>query len=104
MESEKPLIAECATKCLAAFNQDARLPASIYPQEYSWIENQSGRIAVWTSNIGVFAPGRASLDHRLREVPEVRNAILGLLEVLSGDAQDCECSPKSYKKHDYCIL
>uniref|UniRef100_A0A093VD80 Serine/threonine-protein phosphatase n=2 Tax=Talaromyces marneffei PM1 TaxID=1077442 RepID=A0A093VD80_TALMA len=55
----------------------------------SRVEDQFARFSLWTANIGVFASGRASLDHRLREAQEVHEVITGLLEVLDDRIQEC---------------
>lgn len=37
----------------------------------------------------MFAPGRASIDHRLRYAPEVQNVVIGLLESLDYRIRTC---------------
>lgn len=43
---------------------------------------QFERFGLWASNIGVFAQGSASLDHRLRAAPAAKVAVEGELEGL----------------------
>ena len=90
MEAEQhPTIAECARTCLVSFEQCLQQLASAHPREHSYVEDQLARFAIWIDNIGIFAPGRASMDHRLREVPDIQDVVIGLLEVLDGKIQDC---------------
>lgn len=49
------------------------------------IQNLTGRFNIWTSNIGVFAALRLSMDYRLRDAPEVHNLVLKLLKSLRGN-------------------
>ncbi|KAH7125707.1 hypothetical protein B0J11DRAFT_312300 [Dendryphion nanum] len=49
------------------------------------IQNQTGRFNIWTSNIGVFAPLRLSMDYRLRDAPEIHSLVLKLLHSLRGN-------------------
>ncbi|GAM42187.1 serine/threonine protein phosphatase [Talaromyces pinophilus] len=76
----EPTIAETAGLCFNAFQQCLEKSAFISPREMSRVEDQFARFSLWTANIGVFASGRASLDHRLREAQEVHEVITGLLE------------------------
>ncbi|PYH93865.1 Annexin [Aspergillus ellipticus CBS 707.79] len=52
-------------------------------REQSSIEDQLGRFSIWTSNIGVFATRRASLDYRLRAIPDVQRLVIALLDALN---------------------
>ncbi|KAM0416786.1 hypothetical protein ACHAPD_005723 [Fusarium lateritium] len=53
------------------------------------IEDQVARFSSWAASIGVFAPGSASMDHRLRYAPEVHSVVTGLLESLNYQCQEC---------------
>jgi hypothetical protein len=86
-----PTVAGCAELCLRSFQQCINKAASIHPRELSLIEDQLARFSVWTANIRVFIPGRGSLDHRLREAPDVQGAVAGLLEALDYRLQNCRC-------------
>jgi hypothetical protein len=88
-EPQQPTIAGGAELCLHSFEQCLQQAASIHPRELSLVEDQLARFSVWTANIGVFAPGRASMDHRLREVPDVQVVVTGLLEALDDRIQNC---------------
>lgn len=46
------------------------------------IENQHGRFRVWAENIGVYADGKASLDYRLRDSPNIAKLMLDQLSTL----------------------
>jgi hypothetical protein len=43
------------------------------------LENELGRVKIWAGNIGVFADGNASTDHRLRNNPDIKLAIVQML-------------------------
>lgn len=86
----EPTIAETAGLCFNAFQQCLENSAFISPREMSRVEDQFARFSLWTANIGVFASGRVSLDHRLREAQEVHEVITGLLEVLDDRIKECK--------------
>lgn len=44
---------------------------------------------VWAKNLGVFAPGQASLDYRLRDATDLRDGFVLLLESLSTELMQC---------------
>jgi hypothetical protein len=45
----------------------------------SELENELGRFKIWAGNLGVFAPGNASADYRLREDSDIREVIIQML-------------------------
>jgi hypothetical protein len=83
-------IAGTAELSFHLFQQCLQLSPAIPPQELSLVEDQFARFSTWAANIGVFAPGRASMDHRLREAPYVQGAVTGLLETVNNRVQDCK--------------
>lgn len=54
-----------------------------------WSENQNARSKIWSSNLGVFAQGHASVDYRLRGFDEIRRLIIQLLEALDKNLSYC---------------
>lgn len=90
MDSELT-IGGTASLCLNTFQQCLEKSAFISPREMSRVEDQFARFSLWSANIGVFASGRSSLDHRLREAQEVHEVITGLLEVLDHRIKECTC-------------
>ncbi|RYP07570.1 hypothetical protein DL765_009120 [Monosporascus sp. GIB2] len=56
--------------------------SSIHPQLRNDLENQLGRFKIWAGNIGIFAPGNASADHRLRDDQDVKEVIIQMLDRL----------------------
>ncbi|RAK81851.1 uncharacterized protein BO72DRAFT_420696 [Aspergillus fijiensis CBS 313.89] len=80
-------IAATADRCLNLFQQCLQQSASISSLEMTLVEDQLARFSLWAANIGVFAGGRASLDHRLREAQEVHEVIIGLLETLEDQVE-----------------
>jgi hypothetical protein len=89
-EQQNGTIAEDAGICLHSFNECLAHFALLPPQQQSGIEDQLGRFSIWTSNIGVFAPTRASLDYRLRGVADLHRLVRGLLRTLNEHIQRCE--------------
>lgn len=91
LESAAPqlTVAELARACLGSFQKCLDRAAEIHPRETTLVEDQIARFSVWTANSGAFAPSRASLDHRLREAPDVQDAVGGLLEAIELRAQSC---------------
>ncbi|KAK2754462.1 serine/threonine protein phosphatase [Colletotrichum kahawae] len=91
LESATPqlTVAELARACLGSFQKCLNKAAELHPRESTLVENQIARFSVWTASIGVFAPSRASLDHRLREALDVQDAVGGILEAIELRAQSC---------------
>ncbi|KAF2182859.1 hypothetical protein K469DRAFT_690585 [Zopfia rhizophila CBS 207.26] len=56
--------------------------SSIHPQLRSDLENHLGRFKIWAGNLGIFAPGNASADHRLRDDQDVKDVIIQMLDRL----------------------
>jgi hypothetical protein len=84
-----PTVAACAESCLNSFQRCLNQAAAIHARELSLVEDQLARLSLWCSNISVFALGRGSLDHRLREAPDVQDAISGVLEALDYRLHGC---------------
>ncbi|KAH8742706.1 hypothetical protein F5883DRAFT_513040, partial [Diaporthe sp. PMI_573] len=82
-------IASVAELNLRSFQQCLHQAARLHPRELAMIEDQLARFSLWASGIGVFARGRASMDHRLREAPDIYDAVESLLEDLADSIQDC---------------
>jgi hypothetical protein len=83
---EDTTIASYAAACVRSFNQC--LSSDTLPSyENGWTEDQLARFNIWAANLGVFARGHASADHRLRDCDEIRNLILQLLEALCENLQ-----------------
>ncbi|KAM0154324.1 hypothetical protein ACHAQE_000828 [Botrytis cinerea] len=52
------------------------------PNLRSELENELGRFKIWAGNLGVFAPGRASVDYRLRDDADVKEVLIQMLDRL----------------------
>lgn len=87
---EVKTIAHAAQLCLQSFDTCLGIAGDLGPKEFALIQNQLGRLSLWISNIGVFALNRASIDYRLRDVPDTHSLVKGLVEVLNGNIQQCE--------------
>ncbi|KAI1427238.1 hypothetical protein F5Y12DRAFT_180747 [Xylaria sp. FL1777] len=84
-----PTIAERTDSCFKSFQHCLNEAATIHSRELSLVEDQLARFSLWSSNIRVFAAGRGALDYRLREAPDVQDAVVGVLEALDYLVQDC---------------
>lgn len=88
-DGEVKTIAHAAQICIKSFDICLGIVKDAGPKKFSLVQNQLGRLSLWTSNIGVFALDRASIDHRLRDVPETHRLVKGLVEVLNENLQKC---------------
>ncbi|KAH7161647.1 hypothetical protein EDB81DRAFT_785245 [Dactylonectria macrodidyma] len=88
-ELKGPTVAASANQCLESFQQCLFRASSVHPRELSMVEDQLARFSSWATSIGVFAPGSASMDHRLRFASEVQSVVTGLLESLNYRVQTC---------------
>ncbi|KAF6830082.1 serine/threonine protein phosphatase [Colletotrichum musicola] len=90
-DQQKPSSVEGYVRsCLVSLDLCLQKAAKIHPREHSMMEDQFARFCVWKDNIGVFSHGRSSLDHRLREAPEVREIIITLSETFNYRPQNYE--------------
>jgi predicted alpha/beta hydrolase family esterase len=80
-ETEHTLFAH-ANACIKQLNELSVLEAR--KDEY-WAEDQNARFHIWAANLGVFAPGHASSDHRLGQHPEVVQVLTQLLKALEAN-------------------
>ncbi|KAE8448457.1 hypothetical protein EG329_009522 [Mollisiaceae sp. DMI_Dod_QoI] len=71
------IVSSGARDCVALFTTLSR--------EDGWAEDQQRRFNVWASSIGVFARGHISLDHRLRDAPDILELIMQQVAVLKGN-------------------
>ncbi|OTA88778.1 hypothetical protein M434DRAFT_120425 [Hypoxylon sp. CO27-5] len=69
-------ISTLARQCLISFERCLRGTSTLDSQRYSTIEDQMARFSIWTSNVAVFAGGKACMDHRVREAPEILRLII----------------------------
>ncbi|KAL7951537.1 hypothetical protein V8C42DRAFT_304373 [Trichoderma barbatum] len=88
-ETTKLTIFDCASRCIRSFQQCLPAAASIHARESALVEDQLAKFSLWTANFKVFASGRESLDHRLREVLDIQDAIIGVLEALDYRIMSC---------------
>lgn len=84
-----PSIAVSANQSLISFQQCLQAAANIHPRELSLVDDQLARFSTWATSIGVFASGRASMDHRLRYTPDVSKVVTGLLDGLNYRIRSC---------------
>ncbi|OJJ44497.1 hypothetical protein ASPZODRAFT_18687 [Penicilliopsis zonata CBS 506.65] len=89
MEIEESVLSIAATArtFLESTRRCTEQSLGLAPREVMLLQDQLGRFSIWASETGVFAPRRASLDHRLRYAPEIRRLVRGLLETLDDHLQ-----------------
>ncbi|KAI1112786.1 hypothetical protein F5Y14DRAFT_452630 [Nemania sp. NC0429] len=90
-----PTVAGRAELCFKSFQHCLNEAAAIHPRELSLVEDQLARFSLWSSNIRVLVSGRGSLDYRLREAPDIQDAVIGLLEALDYRLQDLSDNPSA---------
>lgn len=83
-------VAEHVDNCLDCLRRCLVQASAIHPRESALIEDQLASFSTWSSGAGVFSPGRASLDHRLRYTPDVHRVVVDLLHSLAYRIQSCE--------------
>lgn len=54
-----------------------------------WIENREGDFNLWTAAMNATSAGKASLDHRVRDRPEISDSICKLLASLAQSLDEC---------------
>lgn len=88
-----PALAETVARgtqnCFDRFERCITLAAMTNHMELVLVQNQFARFSLWVSNVGVFAPGRTSLDYRLQEAEDVHRLVRGLLESLNEALEIC---------------
>ncbi|KAI6301924.1 hypothetical protein MCOR33_002648 [Pyricularia grisea] len=82
IEDQQPTVSGAVALCLEEFKLCLDTAAALGPEELSLIEDQLARFSVWTANMAVFVPARASMDHCLRQAPEVLDIVIGVLDAL----------------------
>ena len=55
--------------------------------ERAWAEDQTIKLNLWASSLGVFASGHASIKHRLRDHVEVHDMVMQYLDALHANLQ-----------------
>ncbi|KAF4633525.1 hypothetical protein G7Y89_g4594 [Cudoniella acicularis] len=82
IDETAPSLASRTNRCITRFSELSLLEAR---QQEFWAENQSARFLLWSANLGVFAEGHASTDHRLEKHPEVARVLTQLLKSLEAN-------------------
>ena len=67
-------------KILSAISGRERIDSD--PELSAQIDDQLGRFSIWAGNIGVFAQATASLDYRVRDIPQIKDLIVQQLDGL----------------------
>ncbi|KAF4625405.1 hypothetical protein G7Y89_g12761 [Cudoniella acicularis] len=76
-----PKISNAAAACAGTFH--ALLTSDALPSyDSGWTEDQMARFNIWASNLGVFAQGHTSADHRLQGFDDVRSLMFQFLKAL----------------------
>lgn len=83
-------ISEAAELCRERFRTCLSISSAANHTTHAGVQDQFARFSMWADNIRASAPGRASLDYRLRDALELRNLISDLLGGLSATVDECE--------------
>ncbi|KAK0126642.1 hypothetical protein ONS95_008226 [Cadophora gregata] len=92
-------VSDLAELCMISFQDYLQRSATVHPRELSLSEDQLARFSLWANNIGVFTPGGGSMDHRLREAPEIIEIVIGLLDDLNDSIKNCSAALSACKSH-----
>lgn len=76
-------LAESANLCLESFTKCLSRFGHLTVREQSAIEDQIGQFSIWSSNIGIFAAAKSSLDYRLCNAAQVQRLLRRLLRILN---------------------
>jgi len=88
-QATRSCVAVRARDCSNAFAAYLTDPAQISDRE-EWAEEQQARFNIWAANLGVFADGHASIDHRLRDSSKTYCLIFQLLDALYANLNYCK--------------
>ncbi|KAF8846476.1 hypothetical protein BDZ45DRAFT_546876, partial [Acephala macrosclerotiorum] len=67
-------------------------------------EEQQARFNMWAANLGVFAGGHASIDHRLRDSSKTYHLIFQLLDALCANLEYCKLNEYLDSKFSHKLL
>ncbi|GLA63110.1 hypothetical protein AtubIFM54640_004248 [Aspergillus tubingensis] len=90
-------LAESANLCLESFTKCLARVGHLTVREQSAIEDQLGQFSIWSSNIGIFAAAKNSLDYRLRDAFRVQRLLRRLLWILNDHIQRRNINPMPYR-------
>jgi hypothetical protein len=78
---------------LIEISEELGLTCDISRRDYNvnWIQEQYARFKIWAANIGAFAQGHASLDHRLRDNEQTQKFMLDFLVTLADFIKRGKC-------------
>lgn len=84
-ESMGSEIRDKTKKCEERFN--AYL-AQVDVEKYEWLEISSSDFNCWSSGLNASHSGRTSLDYKLRQRPDIKEIITGLLDCLDDSLEE----------------
>ena len=85
-------IPEKTQACVSSLKNLRDLAAASQAQR-TWAEDQLARLNLWADNLGIFAQGEFSINHRLAKNRQVTRLVEQLVEALSGNIAACKESP-----------
>jgi hypothetical protein len=92
---EMTTIRDAAELCLNSFDHFlSKACTDSDPTTFAAVRDQYQRFKIWSSNIGVFAELRASLDFRVREYDDIKEIFLGHLQIIDsrlGERERSSC-------------
>jgi hypothetical protein len=90
-------VAEQVAKCLTAFQllEHSCLQKGLTEDNRdipSLLDDEFGRLKIWSSNLGAHRSGKSSLDFRLSDATELRARVVELLESLTESLDEGNCT------------
>jgi hypothetical protein len=103
--SKAPAIWLVARECWDAFDlASTKVPQQLATTRSSFtaldLADQFEQFRIWCRNIGVFAKPDASLDARLIQSPSTQSTIIGLLDGMRSNLDECELEKPKYSGND----
>lgn len=82
-------ISEKTQACVSLLRDLRDLPTALQEQR-TWAEDQLARLNLWADNLGVFAQGEFSINHRLAKNRQVAFLVEQLIEALLANVTICK--------------
>ena len=92
--SEGTKVRRLTESCLGVFAECFRIEG-LSSEHIAWLEDCQARLRWWSFGLHVQSSGRASLDYRLAQRPDIRDVVSGLLSSLAATLNDCLAESRS---------
>ncbi len=90
---DAPTVQQISIDCFESFQKLLDLSSEVSDSDIShnilpFVRHELGRLRIWAAEGGVLQSGHGSLDHQLREVPEVEHQVVRMLSELKEVLQE----------------